>query len=64
MVKTFSLGLEVLKVWFNVRLESSNYRKLLFNFCKAQLINRVRLDRSKIMDQEFSVEFSNQPKPI
>ena len=41
MIKTFSLGLDLLKVWFNVSLESSNYRKLLFNFCKAQSIKEL-----------------------
>ena len=38
MIKTFSLGLDLLKVWFNVSLELSNCRKLLFNFCTARLI--------------------------
>ena len=38
MIKTFSLGLDLLKGWFNVGLESSNCKKLLFNFCKARLI--------------------------
>ena len=38
MIKTFSLGLDLLKVWFNVSLESSNCRKLLFNFYKARSI--------------------------
>ena len=38
MIKTFSLGLDLLKVWFKFSLESSNYKKLLFNFYKAQLI--------------------------
>ena len=38
MIKTFSLGLDLLKVWFDVSLELSNYGKLLFNFCKARLI--------------------------
>ena len=31
MIKTFSLGLDLLKVCFNVSLELSNCRKLLFN---------------------------------
>ena len=35
MIKTFSLGLDVLKVWFDVGFVSSNCKKLLFNFCKA-----------------------------
>ena len=34
----FSLGLDLLKVWFDVSLESSNFKKLLFNLCKAQSI--------------------------
>ena len=38
MIKTFSLSLDLLKVWFNVSLELSNCKKLLFNFCKAQSI--------------------------
>ena len=38
MIKTFSLGLDLLKVWFNVSLESSNCRKLPFNFYKARSI--------------------------
>ena len=38
MIKTFSLGLDVLKVWFDVGFVSSNCKKLLFNFCKAQSI--------------------------
>ena len=36
-----------------IKLESSNYRKLLFNFCKAQLIDR------SLCKFFFSVEFSN-----
>ena len=38
VIKTFSLGLGLLKVWFDVGLESSNCRKLLFNSCKARSI--------------------------
>ena len=40
MIKTFSLGLDLLKVWFNVSLELSNCRKLLFSFCKTRSIER------------------------
>ena len=43
MIKTFILGLDLLKVWFKLSLELSNYKKLLFNFCKAQLIESRRL---------------------
>ena len=43
MIKTFSLGLDLLKVWFKLRLESSNCQKLLFNFYKARSIkNYIR----------------------
>ena len=38
VIKTFSLGLGLLKVWFDVSLESSNCRKLLFNSCKVRSI--------------------------
>ena len=38
MIKTFSLGLDLLKVWFKLSLESSNCKKFLFNFCKARSI--------------------------
>ena len=52
MIKTFSLGLDLLKVWFNVSLESNNCRKLLFNFCKTRS-TEIRFDRSRIVDQQF-----------
>ena len=38
VIKTFSLDLGLLKVWFDVSLESSNCRKLLFNSCKVRSI--------------------------
>ena len=38
MIKTLNLGLDLLKVWFNVSFEFSNCKKLLFNFCKARSI--------------------------
>ena len=38
MIKTFSFILDLLKVCLSVKLESSNCRKLLLNFCKAQSI--------------------------
>ena len=40
MIKTFSLGLDLLKVWFNVSLKSSNCRKFLFNFYKTRSIEK------------------------
>ena len=51
IIKTFSLGLDLLKVCFNVSLKLSNCRKLLFN--------SARLDRSKIVDKKFTAIFSN-----
>ena len=43
MIKTFSLGLDLLKVWFKLSLELRNCKKLLFNLCKAQSIeNYIR----------------------
>ena len=47
MIKTFSLGLDLLKVWFNVSLESSNCRKLLFN---------VGLDLLKVEPESHKLE--------
>ena len=38
MIKTFSLGLDLVKVCFNVSLESSNCRKITAQFCKARSI--------------------------
>ena len=58
MIKTFSLGLDLLKVWFNVRLESSNCRKLLFNSARLDQLKN-RLDRARIADHKFSAVFSN-----
>ena len=43
VIKTFSLRFGLLKVWFDVSLESSNCRKLLFNSCKPRSIeNQTR----------------------
>ena len=58
MIKTMSLGLGLLKVCFNVSLESSNCRKLLFNSARLDQLKN-RLDRSRITDQKFSAIFSN-----
>ena len=38
MIKTFSLGLDLLKVCFNVSLESSNSRNINVQFYKARSI--------------------------
>ena len=63
MIKTFSLGLSLLKVCLFVKLESSD--------CKIYWTKSARLDRSKIrLDQSnhvqvyFSTKFSIQPKPV
>ena len=58
MIKTFSLGLDLLKVYFNVNLELSNCMKLLFNSARLNR-SKNRLDRSKIADHKFSTVFSN-----
>ena len=58
MIKTMSLGLGLPKVCFNVSLESSNCRKLLFNYARLDR-SKNRLDRSRIADQKFSAVFSN-----
>ena len=42
MIKTFNLGLDLFKVWFNISLKSSNCKKLLFNFCKTRSIENRR----------------------
>ena len=48
MIKTFSLDLNLLKFWFKLSLESSNCRKLLFNFYKARSIeSRISAKISK-----------------
>ena len=60
MIKTFCLGLDLLKVWFDVSLESSNYYSISARLDRS----KIRLYQSKIMDWQFSVEFLNQPKPI
>ena len=58
MIKTFILDLNLLKVCFNVSLESSNCRKLLFNSTTLDR-SKNRLNRSKIADQKVSAVFSN-----
>ena len=55
--QTFSLILDLLKVCLCVKLESSNCRKLLFNFCKARSIK----SRAECF---FLQNFPTQPKPI
>ena len=49
MIKTMSLGLGLPKVCFNVSLESSNCRKLLFNYARLDR-SKNRLDRLRIAD--------------
>ena len=58
MIKTFSLGSDLLKICFIVSLELSNCRKLLFNFARLDR-SKNRLDRSRIADQKFFAVFSN-----
>ena len=58
LIKTFSLGLDLLKVCFNVSLELSNCRKLLFNSARLDWLKN-RLDRLRIADQKFFAVFSH-----
>ena len=53
MIKTFSLGLGLLKVWIDVKLESSN--------CRNYNSKSARLDRSKV--SRASVIFYRILKP-
>ena len=50
MTKTFSLGLSLLKVGIDVKLESSNCRNY---YSKSTRLNqsKIRLDRSNLMNQ-------------
>ena len=68
MIKTFSLDLNLLKVWFKLSLESSNCRKLLFNFCKAQLIESRRSakisKRKKAITYPFKAQIAIRFFPI
>ena len=43
MIKTFSLGLGLLKVWIDIKLESSN--------CRNYYSKSARLNRSKVVYQ-------------
>ena len=63
MIKTFSLVLDLLKVFLCVKLESSVLQDLL---CKSAWLDqsRIRLDRSKLVQIVFLQNFPTQPKPI
>ena len=64
MIKTgFSLVLDLLKVCLCVKLESSVLQDLLVkSVCLDR--SRIRLDRSKVMQIVFSIEFPTQPKSV
>ena len=55
--------LDLLKVYLYVKLELSVLQDLL---CKSTWLDRswIRLDRSKVVQIVFSIEFLTQPKPI
>ena len=55
--------LDLLKVCLYVKLESSILQDLLCKFAWLDQL-RIRLDRSKVMQIFFSVEFPTHPKPI
>ena len=64
MIKTFLVFvLDLLKVCLSVKLESSVLQELL---CKSAWLDRsrIRLDRSKVVQIVFFVEFPTQPKPF
>ena len=63
MIKTFSLGLDLLKVWFNVSLKSSNCWKLLFNFCKARSIKDLTRLMKNRGSEIFCRIFKCSPSP-
>ena len=56
MIKTYSLGLGLLKVCLFVKLESSDYR--------IYWIKSARLDQSNHVQIYFSAEIPIQPNPI
>ena len=60
MIKTFCLGLDLLKVWFKLSLESSNCIKLLFNFYKAQSIENY----IQSIESRKSAKISKRTKAI
>ena len=60
MIKTFSLGLDLLKVWFKLSLESRNCRKLLFNFCKARSIESCRSAKISKRKKAITYPFETQ----
>ena len=72
MIKTFSLGLDLLKVWFKLSLELRNCRKLLFNFCKAQSIEScrsVKINKRKkaitsLFESQIAIRFFQYLKDI
>ena len=53
----------LLKVCLFVKLESSELQDLLAKFARLDR-SKIRLDRSKLMQIVFFVEFPTQPKPI
>ena len=63
MIKTFSFVLDLLKVCFCVKLESSVLQNLL---CKSAWLyrSRIRLDRSKLMQIVLLQNLPTQPKSV
>ena len=50
MIKTFSLDLDVLKVWIDAKLKSSNCRNY---YSKSTMLDqsKIKLDQSKVLHQ-------------
>ena len=64
MIKNgFSLVLDLLKVCFCVKLESSVLQNLLVKFAWLDQ-SRIRLNRSKVMQIVFLQNFPTQPNPV
>ena len=63
MIKTYSLGLGLLKVCLIVKLKSSDCGNYWTKFARLDR-SKIRLDQSKHVQTYFSAEFPIQPKPV
>ena len=63
MIKTWSLGLGLLKVCLLIKLESNDYRNY-WTYSTRLDRSKIRLDQSNHAQIYFSVEFPIQPKPV
>ena len=63
IIKTYSLGLDLLKVCLFVKLELSDCRIYWTKFARFDW-SKIRLDQSNLVQIYFFVEFPIQPKSI